>query len=93
MKANEVLYGNYLGTLGGAHLLESAAIQADANGDAYGAIFSRLAIGVNMKQPLSLSLSVTASAGRPYPRSRKVGRESINPQFGVSMLSDCSEPA
>jgi len=94
MKANEVLYQNYLGTLGGAHLLESAAIQADANGDAYGAIFSRLAIGVNMKQPFELELERNGVGRTTHILGHgKWGVKAINPQFGVSMLSDCSEPA
>jgi hypothetical protein len=94
MKANEVLYRNYLGTLGGAHMLETACIQADGNGDAYGAIFSPLAIGVNMKQAFELELERRGTQRTTHILGHgKWGVKAINPLFGVSMIGGCSEPA
>ncbi|UZJ39993.1 hypothetical protein OO185_02510 [Prosthecochloris sp. SCSIO W1102] len=94
MKANEILYANYIGTLSGAHFLETPAIRADGNDDAYGAVFSPLAIGVNMKKMFEFE---------PERRGRKRithllghgmwGAKAINTDWGVKLLSDCSEPS
>lgn len=94
MKANEVLYRNYLGTLGGAHMLETASIQADETSNAIGAVWSPLAIGVNMKQAFELELERRGTQRATHILGHgKWGVKVINPPFGVSIVGDCSEPA
>ncbi len=94
MKANEIIYANYIGTLSGAHFLETPAIQADVNDDAYGAVFSPLAIGVNMKKMFEFEPERKGSKRITHLLAHGMwAAKAINADWGVKLLSDCSEPS
>lgn len=94
MKANEVLYTNYIGTLSGAHYLETPAIQKDGNDDAYGAVFSPLAIGVNIKKLFEFEFERKGTKRRTHLLAHGMwAAKAINTDWGVKLLSDCSEPS
>jgi len=94
MKANEIIYANYIGTLSGAHFLETPAIQADGNDDAYGAVFSPLAIGVNLKKLFEFEFERKGSKRVTHLLAHGMwAAKAINTEWGAKLLSDCSEPS
>lgn len=93
MKSSEVLYENYIGTLSGTHWAESPAIQPDGNDDAYGAAFSTLAIGVNIKKLLEFETERKGTKRVTHLLAHGMwAAKVVNADWGVKLLGDCSEP-
>ncbi|NTU58912.1 MAG: hypothetical protein HGB00_08380 [Chlorobiaceae bacterium] len=93
MKANEILYQYYIGSLSGANFLETAAILPDANADAYGAVWTPRAIGANIKKLFELEYERSGKKRVTHILAHGMwGAKAINPLWGVGMFGDCSEP-
>lgn len=94
MKANEVLYENYIGTLSSTHWIETPAILPDGSDDAYGAAFSTLAIGVHVKKLFEFETERKGTKRMTHLLAHGMwGAKVINADWGVKLLGDCSEPA
>ena len=93
MKANEILYHNYIGTVSGAHYLESASIVPDINDDATGAVFSPLAIGVHIKQLLGFETERKGTRRITHLLGHgKWNAAVVNADWGCALVGDASEP-
>ena len=93
MKANEIIYQNYIGTVANAHYLESAAIIPDAEDDASGAVFSPMAIGVHIKKLVEFEVDRSGRDRVTYLLGHGLWNAAVvNADWGCTLIGDASEP-
>lgn len=89
--ANEVMRNYFVGQINGVRIFESASIDVDGSGDAVGAVFHPMALGMVMKRNLRIATQRDESKrATEIIATAAWGVDEIKPEYGCLLTADAT---